>query len=48
MIRDVAEGRLSVEGMGERGRDWVEREADRSVAFARYRALVADVVGSAS
>ncbi len=48
VVRDVAEGRLSVEGMGERGRAWVEREADRSVAFERYRALVADVVGSAS
>lgn len=47
VVRDVAEGRLSVEGMGERGRAWAEREADRSVAFARYRALVADVVGSA-
>jgi glycosyltransferase involved in cell wall biosynthesis len=48
VIRDVIEGRLSVEGMGERGRAWVEREADRSVAFERYRALVADVVGSTS
>lgn len=48
VIRDVVEGRLSVEGMGERGRAWAEREADRSVAFERYRALVADVVGSAS
>ena len=29
VIRDVVEGRLSLEGMGERGRAWVEREADR-------------------
>ena len=38
VIRDVVEGRLSLEGMGERGRRWVEREADREVAFGRYRA----------
>ncbi len=48
VIRDVVEGRLSLEGMGERGREWVEREADREVAFRRYRALVADVVSSSS
>ena len=46
VIRDVVEGRLSLEGMGERGRDWVEREADREVAFDRYRRLVADVESS--
>ena len=45
-IRDVVEGRLSLEGMGERGRAWVEREADSEVAFDRYRRLVADVVAS--
>jgi glycosyltransferase involved in cell wall biosynthesis len=48
VIRDVVEGRLSLEGMGERGREWVEREADREVAFGRYRRLVADVVASSS
>jgi glycosyltransferase involved in cell wall biosynthesis len=48
VIRDVVEGRLSLEGMGERGREWVEREADREVAFGRYRRLVADVVSSSS
>ena len=48
MIRDVVEGRLSLEGMGERGRAWVEREADREVAFDRYRRVVADVVASSS
>jgi glycosyltransferase involved in cell wall biosynthesis len=46
VIRDVVEGRRSLEGMGERGRDWVESEADREVAFGRYRRLVADVVGT--
>ena len=48
VIRDVVEGRLSLEGMGERGREWVEREADREVAFGRYRTVVADVVGASS
>ena len=48
VLRDVIEGGLSLEGMGERGREWVEREADREVAFGRYRALVADVVSSSS
>ena len=48
VIRDVVEGRLPLEGMGERGREWVEREADREVAFGRYRRLVADVVSSSS
>jgi glycosyltransferase involved in cell wall biosynthesis len=48
VIRDVLEGRLSLEGMGERGRAWVEREADREVAFDRYRRVVADVVESSS
>ena len=48
VIRDVVEGRLSLEGMGQRGREWVEREADREVAFRRYRALVADVVSGSS
>jgi colanic acid biosynthesis glycosyl transferase WcaI len=48
VIRDVLEGRLSLEGMGERGRAWVEQEADREVAFDRYRRLVADVVASSS
>jgi colanic acid biosynthesis glycosyl transferase WcaI len=48
VIRDVVEERLSLEGMGDLGREWVEREADREVAFGRYRRLVADVVSSSS
>ena len=48
VIRDVVEGRLSLEGMGERGREWVEREADREVAFGRYRRVVGDLVSSSS
>jgi hypothetical protein len=31
--------------MGARGREWVLREADRSVAFRRYRNLLRDVAG---
>ena len=48
VIRDVVEGRLSLVGMGDLGRAWVEREADREVAFDRYRRVVADVVASSS
>ncbi len=48
VVRDVVEGRLSLDGMGERGRAWVESEADREVAFGRYRRVVADVVASSS
>jgi colanic acid biosynthesis glycosyl transferase WcaI len=48
VIRDVVEGRLSIDGMGERGRAWVEREADRAVAFDRYRRVVGELVSSSS
>ena len=48
VIRDVVEGRVSLEAMGERGRAWVEAEADREVAFDRYRVLVAELTGSSS
>jgi colanic acid biosynthesis glycosyl transferase WcaI len=46
-IRDAAEGRYDLAEMGRRGREWVEREADRSVAMERYRALVRELVGGA-
>ena len=39
-IRDAYDGRLDLEEMGRRGREYVEREADRSVALARYRGLI--------
>jgi colanic acid biosynthesis glycosyl transferase WcaI len=39
-IRDAHDGRLDLETMGARGREYVVREADRSVALARYRSLV--------
>ena len=48
VIRDVVEGRVSLAGMGERGRAWVEGEADRAVAFDRYRRVLADVLRPAS
>ena len=48
VIRDVVEGRLSLEGMGERGRAWVEAEGDGEVAFGRYRRLVAELAEPSS
>jgi putative colanic acid biosynthesis glycosyltransferase WcaI len=45
-IRAAYEGKLPLEEWGARGREYVEREADRSVAFARYRALLDEVLAS--
>ena len=45
-IREAAEGGYDLSSMGHRGREYVEREADRSVAMARYRALVAEVLAA--
>jgi colanic acid biosynthesis glycosyl transferase WcaI len=39
-IRDAHDGKHDLEAMGARGRTWVEREADRSVAVRRYRDLL--------
>ena len=39
-IRDARDGRLDLERMGARGREFVEREADRSVSLGRYRELI--------
>jgi colanic acid biosynthesis glycosyl transferase WcaI len=39
-IRRAYEGRLDLEGMGERGREYVVGEADSRVAFERYRQLL--------
>jgi putative colanic acid biosynthesis glycosyltransferase WcaI len=44
VIRDAFEGRLPLAEMGKRGRAYVEHEADRTVAFDRYRRVLADVV----
>jgi colanic acid biosynthesis glycosyl transferase WcaI len=42
-IRDTHDGRYDLAEMGRRGREWVEREADRSVAVQRYRDLLAEL-----
>jgi colanic acid biosynthesis glycosyl transferase WcaI len=46
-IRAAAEGAYDLAEMGRRGREYVEREADRSVAMRRYRALVAELLNGA-
>jgi len=47
-IRDAYEGRFDLDEMGRRGRAYVEREADREVALARYREVLAELVLSSS
>ena len=47
-IRDAHDGRYDLEAMGARGREWVVREADRSVAFRRYRELLRTVAPNGS
>jgi putative colanic acid biosynthesis glycosyltransferase WcaI len=42
-IRDAQDGKYDLEAMGLRGREWVEREADRSVAVRRYRDLLLEL-----
>ena len=42
-IRDAHDGKFDLEAMGARGREWVEREADRSVAVRRYRDLLLEL-----
>jgi len=39
-IRDAHDGKYDLAAMGARGREWVQREADRSVAVGRYRDLL--------
>lgn len=43
-IRSAYEGTLDLEEMGKRGRRYVEAEADRGVAVARYRSLLGELV----
>ena len=43
VIRSAYDGEIDLEGMGERGREFVAREADREVAFARYRRLLGEL-----
>jgi colanic acid biosynthesis glycosyl transferase WcaI len=42
-IRDAHDGKYDLEAMGALGREWVEREADRSVAVRRYRDLLLEL-----
>src|SRR5512133_1460061 len=45
-IRDAHDGKYDLEAMGVRGREWVEREGDRSVAVRRYRELLLELAAS--
>jgi glycosyltransferase involved in cell wall biosynthesis len=45
-IRAARDGVYDLDGMGARGRAYVEREADRSVAMKRYRELVAELLAA--
>jgi colanic acid biosynthesis glycosyl transferase WcaI len=45
-IRDAHDGKLDLAEMGARGRAWVAREADRSVAVGRYRELLRELAPS--
>ncbi|HVV58628.1 MAG TPA: glycosyltransferase family 4 protein [Gaiellaceae bacterium] len=45
-IRRAHDGELDLAEMGRRGRDWVVATADRSVAVARYRELLGEVVAN--
>jgi glycosyltransferase involved in cell wall biosynthesis len=43
-IRSLASGEQDLADMGRRGRRYVESEAGRDVAFARYRALLGELL----
>ena len=45
-IRDAHAGEYDLVEMGRRGREWVEGEADRSVAMRRYRELLGELAPS--
>jgi colanic acid biosynthesis glycosyl transferase WcaI len=45
-IRDAHDRKYDLATMGARGRQWVEREADRSVAVRRYRNLLFELAAS--
>jgi glycosyltransferase involved in cell wall biosynthesis len=45
-IRDAHDGRFDLDAMGARGREWVQREADRSVAVRRYRDLLRELAAT--
>ena len=46
VIRDAYDGRLDLDEMGARGREYVVAEADREVAIGRYRTLLKDLAAS--
>jgi len=45
VVRDAYEGRLDLDGMGWRGREYVTAEADRRVAVGRYRSVLRELAG---
>jgi len=45
-IRDAHDGKYDLVEMGRLGRQWVEREADRTVAVGRYRELLGELAPS--
>jgi colanic acid biosynthesis glycosyl transferase WcaI len=45
-IRELRQGAHDLAEMGLRGREYVEREADRTVAMERYRAVVAELLAA--
>ena len=45
-IREAYDGLHDLEGMGAKGRMYVELEADREVAIGRYRALILELAGT--
>lgn len=45
-IRAAYDGELDLPELGRRGREYVVREADRTVAFARYRSLLGELTGT--
>jgi hypothetical protein len=44
-IRDANAGKYDLEAMGSRGREYVTREVDKTVAVQKYRELLLDVAG---
>jgi colanic acid biosynthesis glycosyl transferase WcaI len=44
VIRDAHDGRYDLAEMGRLGREYVEREIDKSISIARYRELVAELL----
>jgi colanic acid biosynthesis glycosyl transferase WcaI len=44
-IRELHGGAHDLDAMGRRAREWAQAEADRSIAVARYRELLRELVG---